>query len=168
MNTKSVKGIFSVASVFILLFVLAKCYGPIISYNNEMLLSNKQAYTDFAIFCYKCYDSNNQNEDVCSYAIDERRNLLYCNTTGESFLMNQSIIDSAHTINSTYMIDEQVLDCIYVSRNFVVFANVAGRGSLIYSVDDSRPDFVSLPDENCYRVYVERLTNRWYFVCRQN
>ena len=145
--------------------ILSACSGSVVSYNKEALIENIQAYTDFAEFCQQCFDGNNKNY---SYYYNVENKTLFCNTTDKIYQMNKEQAEAAQTVKTTLLIGEQTLENIYVTNNYVSLSTVELRGAFIYSADNTEPDFVCFPTEEKKKVFVEKITENWYFACKQD
>ena len=162
------KIIVSAGLIAVVLIYLILCYGPLIQFQKERLTENEQAYTDFALFCYQCYTMDYKNGEVYSYLIDEEFKHLTCGTNDKTYPMDEKQAESARIVCSTYSVCENTLEGVYVSNNFVILGIVNGRGSLIYSINKKKPKFVNHPDEERCSIFVEKITDHWYYVCKQD
>ena len=151
--------------VLLILGILCDCSGSSVLYNREAMLENVQAYSEFAKFCQQFFDGNDKNY---SYYYNAENETLFCNTTDKVYQMNKEQAKSAKIVKDTLLIGEQTLENIYVNDNFVSLSTVELRGSFIYSMDDSKPDFVCFPTKKKKNIFVEKITNNWYFVCEQD
>ena len=71
------------------------------------------------------------------------------------------------TVKSVFRLDHLGFECLYVNENFATFGIANGRASFIYSKSNQKPDFVNLAeitDKN--RVYVEEITDNWFYACK--
>ena len=163
------KIIVSAVLIAVVLIYLILCYGPLIQFQKERLTENEEAYNDFALFCYECYTSDCKSGEIYSYAIDrDNPKELICYTTDVIYSLNKKQAESAKIVCSTYSVCENTLDRIYIADNFVILGIVNGRGSLIYSINKKKPKFVNHPDEERCSIFVEKITDHWYYVCKQD
>lgn len=56
----------------------------------------------------------------------------------------------------------------YVNNDFVVFGIINGRASFIYSPYNKKPDFVNSPKGDEDNIFVEMITNNWFYACKQS
>jgi len=82
--------------------------------------------------------------------------------------MNKEQAEAAQTVKNTLLIGEQTLENIYVVDNYVSLSTVELRGSFIYSVDNTEPNFVCFPTENSKKISVEKIAEHWYFASKQD
>ena len=71
-------------------------------------------------------------------------------------------------VKSVFRLDNHCLDCLSVFDNNVVFKIVNERATFIYSVFDEKPNFINSRKENNDNIFVEKITDNWYYACRQS
>lgn len=137
-------------------------------YSKDAIINNADTYTAFADYCYQCYKSDSITNECIVYSYDNQENELYSFSKDKHHMLNDDQIELLNTIKSTFYIGEKNFDHIRVIDNFVVLMVLEDRGTVIYSIDGSKPKFY-LPDEQdkC-RIYVEKISDHWYFASPHN
>lgn len=79
-----------------------------------------------------------------------------------SFTKNE--LNDLAIIQKSYRLDKQPLDYIAVYNGFVSFCNNNHRASYVYSVNDSKPKYISTPTTSNDRLYISKISDNWYFV----
>lgn len=72
------------------------------------------------------------------------------------------------TVKSVFRLDHNSLSYLYVNDNFVSFGILNGRASFVYSASNEKPDFVNFPNEGENKIFVEKITDNWYYTCKQS
>ena len=150
--------IISIVCIFVLCILLivwyiSTCVGPIISYDPDKLLNYEDEYTQIAELCYQDYLQLSENDNI-EYSV------YLFNLTDEKYQALKTIYDN-------YRLDKHDLDFIGACDNFVSFGIANGRASFIYSVNNEKPNFVNRPDDDYKSIWVEKITDHWYYACVQ-
>lgn len=135
--------------------------GPDVYYSKEMIIENIDAYTEYAQLCLQCYDGTAPKR---SFYADLRRDQLCCSETDAEYPMTREQAEAANTVSSTLWIGDQTFERTYVSSGFVCLTTVELRASVIYSADDTEPQFLLWPGDGEDRIYISKITDYWYFV----
>lgn len=155
--------IFLPVILYILFFVVKE--RPGISYDKNVILDNEVAYTSIAKLCYENYCKNGLYDDIYTYAVDYNDKVILCYHDNNKIYLSDRQFKNYEIIKSTYRLDKQIFDRIYVYDTFVTFANENGRSSFIYSVNKEEPIYINRPDDDNTDIYVEKITDNWYYAC---
>lgn len=143
---------------------------PRISFDKNIMLDNKDAYTEIAQLCYKDFQKNTTDTEA-TYIIDENDEIIRLSTNvTDTVPIQLDIVQSEYSdrIKETFELDDHCVSSIFVHDGFVSFGIANGRASFIYSTSDKKPDFVNSPNEDFDDIYVEKITDNWYYACRQD
>ena len=174
-RSKIIKIIFIIV-VCIILTILRFLYHtafsmPPLAYDPDKLLNYKEEYTQIAELCYQDYVQSYKPYDI-EYATtymfnSERTKISAYNPPKHDISLTDEEAKALQTIDDNYLLNERNLSCIKVSDNFVVFCNARFRNSFIYSVNDEKPNFINCPSPDEKHVYIEKITDNWYYACEQ-
>ena len=167
---KKNKKIIVVVGIIITIFVSLFLYivsRPVYSFDECILFDNEKEYEQIAKLCYKDYKKNN-NGSVNVYLFSDENKIYRISgekNNKEYIDMDKEEINAVSVINKTFCIRKQSFNQIDVYENYVSFIPMAFNVSLVYSVDGSKPEYISRPDE-IYdgRIYVKKIKGNWYFV----
>ena len=96
-------------------------------------------------------------------------NLVCYNSEGQSYYsLTQEQKLEFMIVKSVFRLDHQGLSNLFVNNYFVAFGIANGRASFIYSPYNKKPDFVNSPKEDNDNIFVERITNNWFYACKQS
>jgi hypothetical protein len=144
--------------------------GPIISYDPDKLLNYEDEYTQIAELCYQDYLQLSENDNieysVYLFNLDKKRLTSY-NPEKHTISLTDEKYQALKTIYDNYRLDKHDLDFIGACDNFVSFGIANGRASFIYSVNNEKPNFVNRPDDDYKSIWVEKITDHWYYACVQ-
>lgn len=139
-----------------------------VSYDKNTLIDYKEEYTQIAELCYKDYLQLKKNDgDInrAAYLLSYDRKRLHNCISDNTIILTNGESQSLQTTDDDFYLAKKKLDFIEVQDNFVAFGIVNGRASFIYSLNDDKPNFVNTANENYQRIYVEKITDHWYFSC---
>lgn len=158
---------FLVLLIAILAVSIMNWIGPVISYDEAMLTDNISSFESAARICM---DYHENNEGVSLFNIDTDKHSLICYNNDGQFIysLTQEQNQAFVTIISVFRLDHLGLENVFANDNFASFGIANGRASFIYSHSDKKPDFVNSPNEDFDDIYVEKITNNWYYACRQD
>lgn len=165
---KIIKYVFIVFLVLLLLLYL-RCYvfPTTPEHMKNMVLSREDDYNRIAKLIYDDYKNSGELEAV--YPISSSGGLYRID--GESF--NYENIDlelndieqrSLHIISSEFWVWDKGLDAIRAYDKYVSFCTINGMGSVVYSVDGSRPKYVNAPGESRKNVICCKINKHWYYM----
>jgi hypothetical protein len=156
-----------VAVVLLMFFALKFVFRINVGFNADKLLDNIDEYTAVAQFCYDDYSK--YDTDILTYYFDDEDNTITCPSKGYEHTLEatQEIIDDFLAVDKVYYVDKQNLYAICVYDGFVSFFNINGYASLVYSVNDKKPKYVS-SSSNDYDIFLfkRKLCDNWYFVSK--
>lgn len=160
----------SFISILCVILHINGCSGSssIISYDKNLFLNHQNAYDTIAEFCLSNFDETANSTMIYTYSFSKNMQSLFCSNNEATLQLNDEQIKAANTINNTFRLDKHSLECIRVTNDKVIFGIANGRASFIYSKADEKPDFVNTPNDKSERIYVDRITNNWYFTCYQD
>ena len=167
--------IISIVCIFVLCILLivwyiSTCVGPIISYDPDKLLNYEDEYTQIAELCYQDYLQLSENDNieysVYLFNLDKKRLTSY-NPEKHTISLTDEKYQALKTIYDNYRLDKHDLDFIGACDNFVSLGIANGRASFIYSVNNEKPNFVNRPDDDYKSIWVEKITDHWYYACVQ-
>lgn len=162
------KFIIIVLAIFlcIVFYVVSINHSTPISYDRQKVIDNATAYimlSQVYITDYKEHDSNTRY-DYSKGCKKEDGYFVKC-YTGEYVLnLESEMFDCSKVIENTYYVDEQYWEYVRVNDNYVVFGNVNGRASIVYSANDKKPSFVDDPNSVDEHIYVEKIADNLYFA----
>lgn len=154
------------AAVSVILIFIFR--GPVISYDKSRFTDNKESFEIVANTCINFHNKSNKAEEGWIYSIDYNKNNLICYHNQEHYSLNQEEKQAVITVTSVFYLDHHGLDWLFVNNNFVVFGIANGRASFIYSLSGKKPDFVNSPKFNEHNIWVEKITDKWFYACRQS
>lgn len=162
------KLVFTIIFLLIILIIIVIIFfnRPIISYNKNTLLDNEYFYTQTAELYYQDYIKQNTN-DIFSYSTVNDDKFITCNTQNYKFELSSEEYDNYKIVYDSYRLDKISLDRIYVYDTFVAFCNESGRTSFVYSVNGQKPIYVNSPKDQNKKIYIEKITDNWYYACNQ-
>lgn len=143
---------------------------PEISYDKSMLNDNKNSFETAAKTCMDYYKENADGDDVWLFNVDVDKNNLICyNSNGQCcYSLTQEQNQAFETVKSVFRLDHLGLENVFVNDSFAAFGIANGRASIIYSPSDKKPDFVNSPKENNDDIFVEKITDNWFYACKQS
>ena len=162
-----------IIGIIILIVVIGMFFllnrGPMVLYDKEKILQNEKNFTEIAKAYYNDYKSLDANME-CSY-IDPSGsdNDARCVTSPyeHDFKFSDELYNIHQIVDENYNVDNEKLEVVVVYDNFVVFGNVKGRASLVYSINGDKPRYVmgekKHPDYDSFSV--EKITGNWYYAC---
>ncbi len=158
---------FTVLSILVIAAFLKIGIKPTISYNKSMLADNQNSFETIAKACMEYHKKNAaaDADEVCLYTIDKNANNLVCCHNWQYYL-TQEQRQAFITVKSVFRLDHQSLEYLYVNNDFVVFGIINGRASFIYSPYNKKPDFVNSPKGDEDNIFVEKITNNWFYACK--
>lgn len=140
-----------------------------ISCDRENVIDNSAAYivlSQVYINDFKEHNSNTRYDYSKGYKNDDGY-FIKCYTGEYALYLESEIFNCSKTIENTYYVDEQLWEYVRVNENFVVFGNVNGRASIIYSANDIKPSFVDDPNSIDEHIYVEKIVENLYFAAKR-
>lgn len=161
---------FVMLSIVVITVFLKNAIKPAISYEESIITDNKNSFEIAAKTCMDYYKDNKDDDDVWLFNVDIDMNNLICyNNNGQSYYsLTQEQKQAFMTIKSVFRLDHLGLENLFVNEHFVAFGIANGRASFIYSPSDQKPDFVNSSKENTDNIFVERITNNWFYACKQS
>ena len=146
---------FVVLSIVVIAVFIKKAIKPVISYDESMLTDNID---------------NRDDNDIWLFNVDIDMNNLVCYNNNEQvyYSLTQEQKQAFTTIKSVFKLDHQGLENVFVNEHFVAFGVANGRASFIYSPSNQKPDFVNSSKENDDNIFVEKIINNWFYVCKQS
>ena len=140
---------------------------PPISYDKNRLLDNKDYYMEIAEICLE-HRNQHGKDIICVIPGMEQVNefKMYCYECDTYIARTENQTASAKAVERSFHLDDKPLDAIRVYENFVSFGVVTGRASFIYSKNNLKPSFVNNPDESGRKPFVQKITDKWYYVCK--
>ncbi len=159
--------VLTLAWCVVLCVVLTGCSTPV-SYDKKKVIDNSTAYimlSQVYLNDYKEHDSNTRYDYSKGYKKEDGY-FIKCYTGEYVFCLESETFDCSKTIENTYYVDDQLWEYVRVNDNFVVFGNVNGRASVIYSANDIKPSFVDDPNSIDEHIYVERIAEKIIFCIR--
>lgn len=169
---KSTKKIFIIVLAIFLCVVLCMVWtncSTSISYDRKKVIDNSTAYiilSQVYINDYKEHNPNTRYDYSKGYKKDDGY-FIKCYTSEYDFALESETYNCSKAIENTYYVDEQFWEYVRVNDNFVVFGNVNGRASIIYSANDTEPSFVDDPNSIDNHIYVERIAEKLYFAAER-
>ena len=158
-----------IISLCIILYAVSmKCSSPI-SYDRGKVTDNAAAYimiSQVYLDDYKKHDSNTRYDYSKGYKKDDKC-FIKCYTGEYIFSIEIETLTYSKAIEDTYYVDDQFWEYVRVNDNFVVFGNVNGRASIIYSANDKKPSFVDDPNNIDKHIYVEKIAGNLYFAAKR-
>lgn len=148
--------------------VAANCFSPI-SCDEKKITDNATAYKVLAqlyIEDYKKHASGTSYAYSTGYEGDGEC-VISCYTGDYIFSIEDEMLAYSKSIENSYYVDEQLWEYVRVNNNFVVFGNVNGRASVIYSANDKKPSFVGDPNEIDKNIYVKRIADNLFFSAKR-
>lgn len=165
MKKKLVLTIISLFLLLILINVIIFFERPVISYNKNILLDNECFYSKTAELYYQDYIIRNLNNTFVYFNEDK---FITCYTEKYKFELSDEEYDNYKIVYDSYRLDKESLNRIYVYDTFVAFCTINGRTSFVYSVNGQKPKYVNNPEDQKKRIYVEKITDNWYYLCDQS
>lgn len=161
---------FTVLLILVIAFFFKIGIKPKISYKKSMLVDNQNSFETAAKICMNYYKENEDTDDVWLFSISTDMNNLHCYNNNEHCLysLTQEQRETFITVKSVFRLDHQSLEYLYVNNDFVVFGIINGRASFIYSPYNKKPDFVNSPKGDEDNIFVEKITNNWFYACKQS
>lgn len=161
---------FVVLSIVVIAVLIKKAIKPVVSYDESMLTDNINSFEIAAKTCMDYYKNNRDDNDVWLFNVDIDMNNLICYNNNEQayYSLTQEQKQAFITIKSVFKLDHQGLENVFVNEHFVSFGVANGRASFIYSLSNQKPDFVNSPKENNDNIFVEKITNNWFYACKQS
>jgi len=158
----------TLAIAFILVMGLLVLFGgPPVSFDENILLDNQEAFTSLAMICYEHYRHTNSDlNERFTYAININNEKLICYTNNDEIKLDNSQLEFTKKVLSVFKLAKKGLDRICVYESFIVFGIVNGRASFIYSLNNKKPSFVNRPDETASCIFVDEITTNWYYACK--
>ncbi|SFX39722.1 hypothetical protein [Ruminococcus sp. XPD3002] len=139
-----------------------------VSYDKQILLDNQSAYNTLVQVCLSDFDTVKDSSSICTYSISKDNQSLLCYNSEKTIHLNSVQKQAAKVVNDTFRLDKHSLEYLRVTSDNVIFAIANGRASFIYSKDDVKPNFVNTPNEKNGKIYIEKMADNWYFVCKQD
>ena len=91
-----------------------------------------------------------------------------CADYWKTILANNKEYESFLRVKETYRVRKNGFESIFVYENYVVFiTEMQNIAALIYSVDDTKPNFVTSPYDNYRRITVKKIADNWYYSHRR-
>lgn len=131
-----------------------------------LLLNHGEAYNQTVQLIYDDFQKCECSGHGYWFTQKEEYANVSCEDKFKTILVNDSEYAYFQTVKNTFRVYKRGLDFISVNGNYIVFGIVTGRGSLIYSVNDEKPNFINSPGdkENYKWSRVRKVTDNWYFV----
>ena len=159
--------IFLMCVLIALVIIFDPFQGPSLPYNKELFLKNQRAYETIANTCLSHNIDSLSDDEVYSYSIMGNK-MLYCFNDDKTYTLTQEEKKASEIVYSVFRLDKHRLECLFATDDMVAFSVVTGRASFIYSKSDVEPDFINTPNSKSDRIYVEKITDNWYFICKQD
>lgn len=163
--------------VTVLAAIITICFfviRPVPKSIRNMVLENEEDYTKTALTYYENYQSQDADFDVLYYSevkqvVSQQSEKYVMNCYPDSsriFIINLNNEDGAvaMSICNSFLLDKYPLSGVAVYDGFVSFVNLNGCGSLVYSIDGTRPSYLKKPGEDYDRIWVRKITDNWYYV----
>ena len=137
--------------------------------NEKMLTDNEKEYTLIAKTIYEDYKEHKNSEYNIYFVNKNHKRIKRIRGSSEKEFLktDDNVRVAVVVVCDTFSLGNQPLECINAYDNFVSFETLTAGVSLVYSVDDSKPKYISTPDESYNgKVYTKKLLSNWYFVCK--
>lgn len=144
-------------------------YSTPIPCDRKKIIDNATAYimlSQVYITDYKEHESDSRYDYSKGYKKEEGY-FIKCYTDEYVFYLEREAFLCSEVIENTYYVDEQCWEYVRVNDNFVVFGNINGRASIIYSANDKKPSFVNDPNSIEKHIYVKKLADHLYFAAKR-
>ena len=149
-------------------FVYSLLFFPKLSPRMDEFSLCVEEYKQVADFYYNDFKEYNADMLVYSFPYDDDDKEIVCFTEGykHEITIDEIEYQSFSKIRNSYDLDNQYLENVVVYDGFVSFGNMNLRSSYVYSIYDYEPKYISLPDSSSEKLYIKKLCNNWYFVCK--
>lgn len=149
-------------------FVYCLLFCPKLSPRMDEFSLCVEEYKQVADFYYNDFKEYNADMLVYSFPYDDDDKEIVCFTEGykHEITIDEIEYQSFSKIRNSYDLDNQYLEHVVVYDGFVSFGNMNLRSSYVYSIYDYEPKYISLPDNSSEKLYIKKLCNNWYFVCK--
>ena len=154
----------------IFLFIYLNFFYPKISARSKDFSLYIEEYKQVADFYYKDFKEYNADLLVYSFPYDDNEKEIVCFTEGykHKLIIDETIHQSFLKLLDSYSLDNQYLDHIVVYDGFVSFGNINLNSSYVYSIYDYEPKYISNPNNINQKLYVKKLSDKWYFACNNS
>lgn len=140
--------------------------GPMYSYKKELLIDNKEAYTETAKLYKRVYKESNE-EGVLRYFVStskEGKHAIYSSEIDNYTYLTEDEYENFKVVDENFKLDKQYLAIIIVSGGNVVFTIETGRTAFIYCTNNKKPEtFYTLGEDK--KIYIEKVIDNWYYGC---
>ena len=162
-------GIFSVATLILASFIFFFNSHPVISYDKTVFTDHRNSFEIAAKTCIK-YHKEDNNDYFWLFCVDDNADSLICykDDKQQYYALTLEQQQAFITVKSVFRLDHNSLSYLYVNDNFVSFGILNGRASFVYSASNEKPDFVNFPNEGKNKIFVEKITDNWYYTCKQS
>ncbi len=153
----------------LLLFVYLGCYvfPSTPRHIMDMVLSREDDYNRIAKLIYDDYNDSGQLKSVYPISSDGGLYRLVGGTS-EYVHIDLELTDieqrSLNVIVSEFWVCDKGLDAIRAYDKYVSFCTINGMGSVVYSVDGSRPRYVNSPGESRKNIICYKINKHWYYM----
>lgn len=143
---------------------------PTISYDKAMLTDYQNSFETAAKTCIEYHKEDDNADDFWLFCVDANADGLICYNEDEQqyYSLTTEQQQAFITVKSVFRLDHNGLSYLYVNDNFVSFGILNGRASFVYSASNEKPDFVNSPNEEENKIFVEKITDNWYYTCKQS
>lgn len=142
-----------------------------------MLNDNKEDYERIAEMCledFLKYEEEkvfyvylkNDGQFRGTFYTSEGKDLERCFSISEDETISYYNVEESYDKERGYL--GGPLELIDVYDTFVSFGNMSGGGAIIYSLNDTKPQYLSYPDEDLKGVVVRKITKHWYYATSEN
>ena len=159
-----------VVILIVTLFIFFFNSYPVISYDEAMLTDYQNSFETAAKTCIEYHEEDDNADDFWLFCVDANADGLICYNDDEQqyYSLTTEQQQAFITVKSVFRLDHHGLSYLYANDNFVSFGILNGRASFVYSASNEKPDFVNSPNEEESRIFVEKITDNWYYTCKQS
>lgn len=161
--------------VVIISYFYIASFSPHIKYNKQRVIDNIDTCNLIADTCLDIYNElDDNNGKIVSMSLNEYNENLHCTkydpTEHNEYKLTEKQISAFNDLinKSVFYVDHLYCKDIVVNGEYVTFRNDKGRACFVYSVSGIQPDFCNTPASEDKNIYVEKIAENWYYVCKQS